>query len=145
MEENKDEIIENNGEEIALESNDIKIAEGVVASIAGVAVSEVSGVYGMAGGFVGGISEAFTGKKNITKGIKVELEGQEAKIDVNIIVEFGARIPDVAYEIQNRVKKAVEDMTGLKVASISVHVQDVKIQGQEDREKEEAISNEEKK
>ncbi len=145
MEENKDEIIENNGEEIALESNDIKIAEGVVASIAGVAVSEVSGVYGMAGGFVGGISEAFTGKKNITKGIKVELEGQEAKIDVNIIVEFGARIPDVAYEIQNRVKKAVEDMTGLKVAGISVHVQDVKIQGQEDREKEEAISNEEKK
>ncbi len=145
MEENKDEIIENNGEEIALESNDIKIAEGVVASIAGVAVSEVSGVYGMAGGFVGGISEAFTGKKNITKGIKVELEGQEAKIDVNIIVEFGARIPDVAYEIQNRVKKAVEDMTGLKVAGISVHVQDVKIQGQEDREKEETISNEEKK
>lgn len=145
MEENKDEIIENNDEEIALESNDIKIAEGVVASIAGVAVSEVSGVYGMAGGFVGGISEAFTGKKNITKGIKVELEGQEAKIDVNIIVEFGARIPDVAYEIQNRVKKAVEDMTGLKVAGISVHVQDVKIQGQEDREKEEAISNEEKK
>ena len=145
MEENKDEIIENNGEEIALESNDIKIAEGVVASIAGVAVSEVSGVYGLAGGFVGGISEAFTGKKNITKGIKVELEGQEAKIDVNIIVEFGARIPDVAYEIQNRVKKAVEDMTGLKVAGISVHVQDVKIQGQEDREKEETISNEEKK
>lgn len=145
MEENKDEIIENNGEEIALESNDIKIAEGVVASIAGVAVSEVSGVYGMAGGFVGGISEAFTGKKNITKGIKVELEGQEAKIDVNVIVEFGARIPDVAYEIQNRVKKAVEDMTGLKVAGISVHVQDVKIQGQEDREKEETISNEEKK
>lgn len=145
MEENKDEIIENNGEEIALESNDIKIAEGVVASIAGVAVSEVSGVYGMAGGFVGGISEAFTGKKNITKGIKVELEGQEAKIDVNIIVEFGARIPDVAYKIQNRVKKAVEDMTGLKVAGISVHVQDVKIQGQEDREKEETISNEEKK
>ena len=145
MEENKDEIIENNGEEIALESNDIKIAEGVVASIAGVAVSEVSGVYGMAGGFVGGISEAFTGKKNITKGIKVELEGQEAKIDVNIIVEYGVRIPDVAYEIQNRVKKAVEDMTGLKVAGISVHVQDVKIQGQEDREKEETISNEEKK
>ena len=145
MEENKDEIIENNGEEIALESNDIKIAEGVVASIAGVAVSEVSGVYGMAGGFVGGISEAFTGKKNIAKGIKVELEGQEAKIDVKIIVEFGARIPDVAYEIQNRVKKAVEDMTGLKVAGISVHVQDVKIQGQEDREKEETISNEEKK
>ena len=85
MEENKEEMIENNGEEIALANNDIKIAEGVVASIAGVAVSEVSGVFGMAGGFGSGISEAFTGKKNIAKGIKVELEGQQAKIDVNII------------------------------------------------------------
>ncbi len=125
MEENKEEMIENNGEEIALANNDIKIAEGVVASIAGVAVSEVSGVFGMAGGFV-------TGKKNIAKGIKVELEGQQAKIDVNIIVEFGARIPDVAYEIQKRVTKSVEEMTGLKVSSVGVHVQDVKMQGQEE-------------
>lgn len=146
MEEEKKEMIENNGEEIALESNDIKIAEGVVASIAGVAVSEVSGVYGMAGGFVGGISEAFTGKKNITKGIKVELEGDQAKIDVNIIVEFGTRIPDVAYEIQNRVKKSVEDMTGLKVSGVNVHVQDVKIQGQEEKEsKEESVQESENK
>jgi len=137
----KEEIIENNGEEIALESesNDIKIAEGVVASIAGVAVTEVSGVFGMSGGFVGGISEAFTGKKNITKGIKVELQGSEAKIDVHIIVEFGARIPDVAYEIQKRVKKAVEDMTGLKVSGVGVHVQDVKMQGQEEKDKDEVI------
>ena len=132
MEENKEEMIENNGEEIALANNDIKIAEGVVASIAGVAVSEVSGVFGMAGGFGSGISEAFTGKKNIAKGIKVELEGQQAKIDVNIIVEFGARIPDVAYEIQKRVTKSVEEMTGLKVSSVGVHVQDVKMQGQEE-------------
>ena len=132
MEENKEEMIENNGEEIALANNDIKIAEGVVASIAGVAVSEVSGVFGMTGGFGSGISEAFTGKKNIAKGIKVELEGQQAKIDVNIIVEFGARIPDVAYEIQKRVTKSVEEMTGLKVSSVGVHVQDVKMQGQEE-------------
>ena len=132
MEENKEEMIENNGEEIALANNDIKIAEGVVASIAGVAVSEVSGVFGMAGGFGSCISEAFTGKKNIAKGIKVELEGQQAKIDVNIIVEFGARIPDVAYEIQKRVTKSVEEMTGLKVSSVGVHVQDVKMQGQEE-------------
>ena len=132
MEENKEEMIENNGEEIALANNDIKIAEGVVASIAGVAVSEVSGVFAHAGGFGSGISEAFTGKKNIAKGIKVELEGQQAKIDVNIIVEFGARIPDVAYEIQKRVTKSVEEMTGLKVSSVGVHVQDVKMQGQEE-------------
>jgi len=102
-------------------------------------LNKQSGVFGMSGGFVGGISEAFTGKKNITKGIKVELQGSEAKIDVHIIVEFGARIPDVAYEIQKRVKKAVEDMTGLKVSGVGVHVQDVKMQGQEEKDKDEVI------
>ena len=47
------------------------------------------------------------------------------KIDVNIIVEYGSRIPDVAFEIQNRVKKSVENMTGLKVEEVNVHVQGV--------------------
>lgn len=115
-------------EEVALESNDnneIKIADDVVAVIAGVAVSEVSGVYGMAGGFAGGISEVLSGKKNLSKGIKVEVGEKETKIDVNIIVEYGTRIPDVAFEIQNRVKKAVETMTGLKVVEVNVHVQGV--------------------
>ena len=49
----------------------------------------------------------------------------KTKIDVNIIVEYGIRIPDVAFEIQNRVKKAVESMTGLKVTQINVNVQGV--------------------
>lgn len=106
-------------------SSEIKIADDVVAVIAGVAVSEVAGVSGMAGGFAGGISEVFSGKKNLAKGIKVEVGEKETKIDVNIIVEYGARIPDVAFAIQNRVKKAVESMTGLKVISVNVHVQGV--------------------
>ena len=59
------------------------------------------------------------------KGIKVEATETDAKIDVNIIVEYGSRIPDVAFEIQNRVKKAVESMTGLKVVDVNVHVQGV--------------------
>ena len=79
----------------------------------------------MAGGFAGGISEVFSGKKNLAKGIKVEVSENIAKIDVNIIVEYGSRIPDVAFEIQNRVKKAVESMTGLKVEEVNVHVQGV--------------------
>jgi uncharacterized alkaline shock family protein YloU len=103
----------------------IKIADDVVAVIAGVAVSEVPGVAGMSGGFAGGISEVFSGKKNMAKGIKVEVGEKETRIDVNIIVEYGTRIPDVAFEIQNRVKKAVETMTGLKVLEVNVHVQGV--------------------
>ena len=78
----------------------------------------------MSGGFAGGISEVF-GKKSYTKGIKVDNTGKTLKIDVNIIVEYGARIPDVAYEIQKRVKKAVENMTGLNVEEVNVHVQGV--------------------
>jgi len=104
----------------------IRIADDVVAVIAGIAVSEVKGVSGMSGGFAGGISEVFSGKKNMAKGIKVEMDDKETKIDVNIIVEYGTRIPDVAFEIQNRVKKSVETMTGLRVVSVNVHVQGVK-------------------
>ena len=106
-----------NTEETAGEG--IKIADDVVAIIAGKAVS------GMAGGFAGGITEVLSGKKNLTKGIKVDVNENQVKIDVNIIVEYGVRIPDVAFEIQNRVKKAVETMTGLKVLSVNVHVQGV--------------------
>ena len=79
----------------------------------------------MSGGFAGGISEVLSGKKNLAKGIKVETGEKETKIDVNIIVEYGVRIPDVAFEIQNKVKKAVENMTGLKVVEVNVHIQGV--------------------
>ena len=115
------------------EESGIKIADDVVAVIAGKAASEVSGVFGMSGGFAGGITEVF-GKKNFTRGIKVDVQEQKVKIDVNIIVEYGARIPDVAFEIQNRVKKAVENMTGLDVLEVNVHVQGVNTETQEKNE-----------
>ena len=118
--ENKEEV---NTEEVATDG--IQIADDVVAIIAGKAVSEVNGVAGMAGGFAGGITEVLSGKKNLAKGIKTDINDNNAKIDVNIIVEYGVRIPDVAFEIQNRVKKAVETMTGLKILSVNVHVQGV--------------------
>ena len=125
-EENKEnqEVVEIQ-EEIKTENEGIQISSDVVAVIAGVAVSEVPGVAGMAGGFAGRITEVFSGKKNLAKGIKVDTTDNKAKIDVNIIVEYGTRIPDVAFEIQNRVKKAVESMTGLKVEEVNVHVQGV--------------------
>lgn len=135
MEENKEENLEV-VEEIS-ENEGIKISNDVVSVIAGVAVSEVEGVAGMAGGFAGGISEVFSGKKNLSKGIKVEATEKTAKIDVNIIVEYGARIPDVAFEIQNRVKKAVESMTGLEVQEVNVHVQGVNTKALDEEEIEE--------
>lgn len=135
MEENKEEIEVT--DEISVEGNDtVKIANEAVATYAGIAVSEVSGVYGMAGGFAG-ITEALSGKKNLAKGIKVDVGEKDAKIDVNIIVEYGARIPEVAFEIQSRVKKSVENMTGLKVLEVNVHVQGVHAVTEKNAENEE--------
>ena len=130
MEENKNEEIKEEviKEETIGENTGIRISDEVIAVIAGVAVSEVNGVSSMHGKFVGGIGEVLSGKKNLAKGIKVETINNQAKIDVNIIVEYGARIPDVAFEIQNRVKKAVEGMAGLKVSEVNVHVQGVNIE-----------------
>ena len=139
----ENEELETKTEEIALQNNNIKIADDVVAVIAGVAVSEVQGVFGMSGGFAGGISEVLSGKKNLAKGIKVEVNDKTTKIDVNIIVEYGTRIPDVAYEIQNKVKKAVETMTGLTVTEVNVHVQGVNTEnmGQETQSEEKTETN----
>lgn len=139
-EDEKEEIIENNEANQISESNEgivemteevvetstdgLKISNDAVATYAGIAVSEVQGVYSMSGGFAG-ITEALSGKKNFSKGIKVEVTEKSAKIDVNIVVEYGARIPDVAFEIQNIVKKSVEGMTGLKVEEVNVHVNGV--------------------
>ncbi len=135
--ENEEEVVLNEGE------NNIEISDDVVAVIAGMAASEVSGVAEMAGGFAGGISEVLSGKKNLAKGIKVEiLDNKETRIDVNIIVEYGARIPDVAFEIQKRVKKSVENMTGLNVLEVNVHVQGVSTVQLEDKKQEESKAEE---
>ncbi len=142
-ENNENELIETTEEIVTEGTNSIRISNEAVATYAGIAVSEVSGVYGMAGGFAG-ITEALSGKKNLAKGIKVDVDEKSAKIDVNIIVEYGARIPDVAFEIQNGVKKSVENMTGLKVAEVNVHVQGVHaITDKEPEENLETESNEE--
>ena len=138
-EENQGEVVELE-EEIKTENEGIQISNDVVAVIAGVAVSEVPGVAGMAGGFAGGITEVLSGKKNLAKGIKVDVDGTKAKIDVNIIVEYGSRIPDVAFEIQNRVKKAVENMTGLNVEEVNVHVQGVNTDTAKEESKQEETS-----
>lgn len=119
------EIVNENVEEKEDTENGIEISNDVIAVIAGVAVSEVQGVASMSGSFAGGITEVLSGKKNMAKGIKVDKSNNSAKIDVNIIVEYGSRIPDIAFEIQNRVKKSVEGMTGFSVEEVNVHVQGV--------------------
>lgn len=110
-----------------IENNDvgsIRIADEVVGIIAGMAATEVSGVAGMSAGLVGGIAEML-GKKNLAKGVKVEVGEREAAVDLYIIVEYGVRIPDIALRVQENVKRGIESMTGLDVVEVNVHIQGV--------------------
>jgi uncharacterized alkaline shock family protein YloU len=102
----------------------IRIADDVVKVIAGLAAMDIKGVAGMSGGFAGGIAELL-GRKNLAKGIKVEVGEKEAAIDLSVIIDYGMRIPDVAAQIQESVKNAVERMTGLVVVEANVNVQGI--------------------
>ncbi|MBP2653003.1 MAG: alkaline shock protein 23 [Firmicutes bacterium] len=106
------------------DAGSIRIADEVVGIIAGMAATEIPGVAGMSGGLVGGIAEML-GKKNLSKGVKVEVGEREAAVDLFIIAEYGVRIPDVALKVQENVKRAIESMTGLDVVEINIHVQGV--------------------
>jgi uncharacterized alkaline shock family protein YloU len=108
----------------------IRIADEVVTVIAGLAATEVEGVAAMSGGIAGGIAEML-GRKNLSKGVKVEVGEKEAAVDLYIIVNFGVEIPEVALKIQENVKNAIENMTGLKVVEVNVHVQGVHFPNQD--------------
>ncbi len=115
----------------------IRIADEVVKVIAGLASIEIKGVAGMSGGLVGGIAEML-GRKNLAKGIKVEVGEKEAAVDLFVIMDYGIRIPDVAAQIQESVKNAVERMTGLVVVEVNVNVQGVAF-ASESREEEHRV------
>lgn len=105
----------------------IRIADEVVSIIAGLATIEVAGIAGMSGGFVGGIAEIL-GKRNLSKGVKVAVGERETAIDLYVITEYGVSIPDVARTVQTNVKTAIENMTGLDVVQVNIHIQGVKLQ-----------------
>lgn len=121
----------------------VKIADDVVAIIAEIAAKEVKGVYAMSGGIADSITEIL-GKKNPSKGVKVEVGEKEAAIDLYIVVDYGVRIPDVSWQIQENVKKAVETMTGLIVVEVNIHIQGVNME-KETKEKEKEEDSEEGK
>ena len=113
-----------------IEVGDVKISSDVVSAIAAVATTEISGIYGMAQNITGGIAELL-GKKNVQKGIKVEVDQGIATIDAYIIIQYGAVIPEVAQKLQEKVKSNVETMTGLSVYKVNVHVQGVNFETNE--------------
>lgn len=103
----------------------IRIADEVVEIIAGLAASEVDGIAGMSGGFVGDLAHMLNRNKNLAKGVKVEVGEEETAVDLFVVVEYGVSIPQVALKVQEAVKDAIESMTGLTVIETNVHVQGV--------------------
>lgn len=103
----------------------VKISVEVISTVAGIATAEISGVAGMSGSVVGGIAEILGGKKNKGKGVKVEVNENKAVIDLYIIVDYGVRIPEIAWEVQENVKNSVESMTGMTVEKVNIHVEGV--------------------
>ncbi len=102
----------------------IKIADDVIASIVGLAVTEVDGVSKLTGGVSRDII-AKLGKNSLAKGVRVLIEGQLIKVDISIVVKFGYNILEVSREIQEKVKSTLLTMTGLECKSVNVRVSNV--------------------
>ena len=103
---------------------EVKIADEVVAIIAGLATTEVEGVSSMSGNITNEIVSRL-GMKSLSKGIQVEVSDNEVMVDVAINIAYGYSIPDVSTKVQEKVKTTIESMTGLEVAKINVRIASV--------------------
>ena len=111
----------------------IIFATDVIATIAGLAATEVEGVDSLSGTVVEGIT-GMLGKKNLTKGIKVEVKEDEVALDMSLSVKYGTKIHEVCNKVQQSVKNAIETMTGLRVVTVNVTVQSVTFEKGEGRD-----------
>ena len=103
---------------------DVRIADEVVAIIAGLATTEVEGVSSMAGNITNEIVSKL-GMKNLSKGVRVEVLSGIVNVDVALYIAYGYSIPEVSAKVQERVKSAIENMTGLTVAVVNVRIASV--------------------
>ena len=125
---------ENSEEENLDEYGDIRIADEVICIVASLAAQEVPGVVSMSGGLTDGINR-FLGKENASKGVHLKFEGKLVNASVYINVEYGACIPEIALEVQEKVKDAIEAMTGYEVQFVDVNVEGVAKRPQAELEK----------
>lgn len=110
---------------MANETGNIQISDNAIANIAAIAAKSIDGVFDLDGGAVSGIADMF-GVKNESKGIKVDLKDENVTLDINLIVAFGKDIGNVASLVQEKVKEAIENMTGLNVEKVNVNINAIK-------------------
>ncbi|SHE69935.1 Uncharacterized conserved protein YloU, alkaline shock protein (Asp23) family [Seinonella peptonophila] len=104
----------------------VRIADDVVAIIAGLTASKVPGIASMSAGITEGWAKRVSGK-NLTKGVNVEVGELETAVDLKVIVEYGVKINEVCRQLQQQVKEAIENMTGLTVVEVNVKVEGVDV------------------
>ncbi|HZI98041.1 MAG TPA: Asp23/Gls24 family envelope stress response protein [Actinomycetales bacterium] len=128
------------GKNLVTEQGRTSIADAVVAKIAGIATREVDGVHAVGGGAaraMGAVRERM-GAKSHSQGVAVEVGERQAAVDVDVVVEYGTSIADVADGVRSNVIRAIERMTGLEVTEVNVNVGDIFILGEEDDDEKKA-------
>ena len=116
MSENKDYVSRSD------ELGNIHISEEVLAGIAAAAALEVEGVSGLAANLGSDIAELLSNKKNLTKGVHIQVEDEQVTVELAVLMSYGHTIPEVGKAVQDAVKNAVESMTGLEIAAVNVNV-----------------------
>ena len=106
---------------------EVRIADEVVAIIAGLAATEVKGVASMAGNVTNELVSKL-GMKNLSKGVKVVVTSEAVSVDMSLNMEYGYSIPKTSKKVQERVKQAIENMTGLQVLEVNVRIASVKME-----------------
>ena len=109
------------------ELGEVKIASDVVAAIAALAATEIDGVYSMAGNITNELIGKL-GMKNLSKGVKILMEGGIVRVDMMVVVNYGYSIPEVSGQVQERVSQQIENMTGLSVSEVNVRIAGVKLE-----------------
>ncbi|MFD6100539.1 Asp23/Gls24 family envelope stress response protein [Nocardiopsis flavescens] len=126
------------GDQGATGGGSTHIADGVVAKIAGMAAREIGGVHTMGGGAaraMGAVKDAVTGggdRGSVARGVSVEVGERQAAVDIDLVVEYGTAIQDLAAAVRRNVAGAIEKMTGLEVTEINVRVDDIHLPDEDD-------------
>ncbi len=120
----------------AKEGDSIRISSEVIGVIVSLVSSEVPGIAGMSGGLVGGIAEKL-GRRDLTRGIKVQVNEDKVVIDMNVIAEYGTSIVDATNKLKKEVRASVEKTTGLTVETININVQGINVPSAEGETEEE--------
>lgn len=116
----------------------LKFSSEVIETIAGIAASEIDGIIGMSGGIVEGFAEKL-GRKNLTKGVSVEVGEEEVAVDLKVIVEYGRNVPEIYQQVVEAVKNAIQHMTGLTVVEVNMYVEGVALPADEPKESNEEV------